>query len=246
MVNGFILHGECRKRGIHLSFFGWADERDVLFMFSLPAYVSGILVAPITWMTSALLVKQAGGLAEMALFTAADRFRFLLIFVPIAVSRIAVPTLSRLRSLGDSVGYRNAMRWNVGFGLLSTVPPVILCAALSRPLMASFGKGFAHGWPVLAILALSAIPTVLNTQLGAALMSNNRAWARTGTDAVLSGAFFLGAWWLVPLWRAAGLAMAFAIAYTCASIALWICLRYQSSQKVDAAVAQPSFAQSAS
>jgi hypothetical protein len=77
-------------------------------------------------------------------------------------------------------------------------------------------------------------------------MSNNRAWARTGTDAVLSGAFFLGAWWLVPLWRAAGLATAFAIAYTCASIALWICLRYQSSQKVDAAVAQPSFAQSAS
>jgi O-antigen/teichoic acid export membrane protein len=144
------------------------------------------------------------------------------------------------------VGYRNAMRWNVGFGLLSTVPPVLLCAALSRPLMASFGKGFAQGWPVLAILALSAIPTVLNTQLGAALMSNNRAWARTGTDAVLSGVFFLGAWWLVPLWKAAGLATAFAIAYTCASITLWICLRYKSNPEADMAVPQQSLAQSVS
>jgi O-antigen/teichoic acid export membrane protein len=246
MVNGFILRGECRKRGIHLSFSRWGEEREVLFMFSFPAYVSGLLVAPIAWMTSALLVKQTGGLAEMALFTAADRFRFLLIFVPISVSRIAVPTLSRLRSLGDSAGYRNAMRWNVGFGLLSTVPPVLLCAALSRPLMASFGKGFAQGWPVLAILALSAIPTVLNTQLGAALMSNNRAWARTGTDAVLSGVFFLGAWWLVPMWKAAGLATAFAIAYTCASITLWICLRYKSNPGADVAVPQQSLVQSVS
>jgi O-antigen/teichoic acid export membrane protein len=213
-------------------------------MFSLPAYVSGIVVAPITWMTSALLVKQSGGLAEMALFTAADRFRFLLIFVPIAVSRIAVPTLSRFRSLGDSAGYRNAMRWNVGFGLLATVPPVLLCAAFSRPLMASFGKSFSHGWPVLAILALSAIPTVLNTQLGAALMSNNRAWARAGTDGVLSTVFFLAAWWLVPIWKAAGLAMSFAIAYTCASITLWICLRYRSHANANAVA--PSLAASIS
>ena len=241
LLNGIILRGECAKRGIRLSFSGWASERQVLFMFSFPAYVSGIVVAPITWMTNALLVKQGGGLAEMALFTAADRFRFLLIFVPISVSRIVVPTLARLRSAGDANGYKSALRWNVGFGMLSTVPPVLICMALSQPLMALFGTSFAHGWPVLAILALSAIPTVLNTQLGAALMSDNRAWARTGTDALLSVTFFLCAWWLIPIWHASGLAMAFALAYTAASITLWICLRYQPKAKAPAmqAVAAP-------
>jgi len=169
-------------------------------------------------------VRQAG-LAEMALFTAADRFRFLLIFVPISVSRIVVPTLSRLRSTGDAGGYRTALRWNIGFGMLSTIPPVLVCAALSKPLMAMFGKSFVHGWPVLAILACSAIPTVLNTQLGAALMSDNRAWARTATDVMLSVSFFACAWWLIPMWKAAGLATAFVIAYSAASLALWLCLR---------------------
>ncbi len=227
VLNGIMLAAECRKRGIRLSLSGWTSERRMLFMFSLPSYISGIVVAPITWMTSALLVRQPAGLAEMALFSAADRFRFLLIFVPISVSRIAVPTLSRLRSAGDHGGYRNAFRWNLGFGLVATVPPVLLCLVLSRPLMSSFGRAFAHGWPVLAILAVSAVPTVLNTQLGAALLSDNRAWARTGTDAVLAAVFLLSAWWMIPLWKAAGLAMAFASAYTCASIVLWICLRYQ-------------------
>lgn len=231
LLNAWILTSECRKRGIHLSFSGWLSERSVLFMFSFPAYISGIVVAPITWMTNALLVKHGGGLAEMALFTAADRFRFILIFVPISVSRIVVPALSRLRAQGDHGGYRNALRWNVALGMLSTVPPVLLCVAFARPLMGSFGKTFVEGWPVLAILALSAIPTVLNTQLGAALMSANRAWARTGTDALLAAAFFLCAWWLIPIWKAAGLATAFAIAYTFASITLWICLRYQPNRE---------------
>jgi O-antigen/teichoic acid export membrane protein len=191
-------------------------------------------------MTSALLVKQSGGLAEMALFSAADRFRFLLIFLPISVSRIAVPALSRFRSVGDHGGYRDAFRWNLAFGVLATVPPAVLCMAISRPLMSWFGEAFAHGWPVLAILALSAVPTVLNTQLGAALISDNRAWARTGTDALLAAVFLLSAWWMVPLWKAAGLAAAFAVAYTCASITLWICLQYQPGGKRTTENAKPS------
>jgi O-antigen/teichoic acid export membrane protein len=233
LLNGIILALECRKRGIRLSFAGWASERRILFQFSLPAYISGIVVAPITWMTNALLVKQPGGLAEIALFTAADRFRFLLIFVPISVSRIAVPTLSRLRAAGDETGFRKALRWNVAFSLLATVPPVLFCILLSRPLMALFGQAFIQGWPVLAILAFSAIPTVLNTQLGAPLLSDNRPWIRTSVDVLLAAVFFMCAWRLVPIWKAAGLAASFAIAYSCASILLAICLRYRPARKRD-------------
>ena len=91
--------------------------------------------------------------------------------------------------------------------------------------MALFGETFRRGWPVLAILALSAIPTVMNTQLGAALLSNGRAWARSSVDVVLAIVFLLAAWLLVPRWSAAGLAMAFAISYTTASLLLWILLR---------------------
>jgi O-antigen/teichoic acid export membrane protein len=235
-LNGIMLHAECRKWGIRPSFSGWRSEKQVLFMFSLPSYLSGIVVAPITWMTSALLVKQSGGLGEIALFSAADRFRYLLIFLPISVSRIAVPTLSRLRAAGDDSGYRDAFRWNLALGFLATIPPALLAIALSRPLMSWFGAAFVRGWPVLAILAFSAVPTVLNTQLGAALLSDNRAWARTGTDVVLSSVFFLSAWWMVPLWKAAGLASAFAVAYTAACVTLWICLQKPRGERAAAEV----------
>ena len=225
LLNAIALRGECRKWGIRPSLSNLRAERRMLFAFSLPSYLSGIIVAPVTWLSSAMLVHQPGGFAEMALFSAADRFRYLLIFLPLAVSRIAVPALSRFRAAGDQSGYRDAFRWNLGFGLLATLPPAFLCIVLAPPLMGLFGGTFRAGWPVLAILALSAIPTVTNTQLGAALLSNGRAWARSGADVLLAVVFVVTAWFLVPLWHAAGLAAAFAVSYSVASLFLVLLLK---------------------
>lgn len=231
LLNGVALAGECRKWAIRPSLTSIASERRMLVTFSLPSYVSGIVVAPVTWLSSALLVNQPGGFSEMALFTAADRFRFLLIFLPLAVSRVAVPALSRFRASGDQTGYQGAFRWNLGFGLLATIPPALLCIAVAQPLMALFGESFRRGWPILTILALSAIPTVMNTQLGAALLSNGRAWARASADLLLAVVFLLCAWILVPRWNATGLAMAFAISYATACGFLWMMLRRVHAQR---------------
>lgn len=224
-MNGLALRNECRKRGIRLVFSDCTTERRLLLGFSLPSYLSGILVVSVSWLTNVLLVKQSGGFSEVALFTAADRYRYLLIFVPLSVSRIAIPALSRFRSAGDHDSYRQAFWWNVGFGLLATVPSALLVMLLAAPLMGIFGESFTGGWPVLAILAASAIPTVLNTQLGTALVSGDRVWARTATDAALAAIFLAVGWWAVPRWNAAGLAAAFAIAYSSASAILVLFLR---------------------
>lgn len=225
VLNAIALRGECAARGIRVSLRGWRGESAILLSFSLPAYLSGILVAPVTWFSGTLLVKYGGGLPEMAVFTAADRFRFLLIFVPLAVSRVAVPALTRSRAAGDERGYRSALQWNLGFALLATAPAAAVCALLSRQFMALFGESFADSWAVLAVLAISALPTVMNTQLGAALLSNGSAWSRAFADAVLAVVFLGVAWVCVPLFHATGLALALGTAYTAACAVLYIRLR---------------------
>jgi O-antigen/teichoic acid export membrane protein len=225
VLNAIVLRRECRRWGIRPSLAGCSSEKHVLYSFSLPAYISGIAAAPVAWLGSAMLVRQPNGLAEMALFSAADRFRYLLIFVPLAVSRIAIPALTRHRAARNHDAYQSAFSWNLGFSILATVPPALLCAQFSPQLLGLFGKPFEIGWPVLAILSVSAIPTVLNTQLGAVLMSDGRAWLRTGVDVLLAVSFLAGAWFAVPRWHAAGLAGAFFVAYSLASLVLWISLR---------------------
>jgi O-antigen/teichoic acid export membrane protein len=225
VLNAIVLRRECARLGMRANIIEcWAEWR-VLLAFSLPAYLSGIIIAPITWMTSALLVRQANGISQMALFSAADRWRFILIFVPIAVSRIAVPQFTRLRSEGDDGGYRKVFRLNLLLGTAITAVPAVACAAFAPTLMSMYGRSFREGSLVLAILALSAIPTILNTQLGFVLLGANRAWLRTSVDFVLAGLFLACSWWAVPRWGAAGLATSFAAAYSAASLILYVLVR---------------------
>jgi O-antigen/teichoic acid export membrane protein len=225
VLNGIVLRRECRRLGLRVRIAECFSESRVLLAFSLPAYLSGIIVAPVAWAANALLVKQHEGLSQMALFSAADRWRFILIFIPIAVSRIAVPQFSRLRSAGDGQGYRKIYRLNLLFGSIITAVPAVLCAVLAPLLMSMYGASFRAGATALVILALSAIPTILNTQLGFVLLGANRAWLRTSIDFVLAGLFFACACFAVPRWGAAGLAGAFFIAYSAASLILYFCVR---------------------
>ncbi len=225
VLNSIALRAECRRRGIRFSFRGCFSEKDVLLGFSLPSYLSGVVVAPVNWLANALLVQHAGGFSEAGLFNAADRYRFLLIFVPLSISRIAVPALSRFRAAGDHAGFDEAFRWNIGFGLISILPPALACALLAPRLMSLFGASFVQGWPVLAVLALSSVPTVLNTQLGAALLSCGRAWTRTAVDGILAAVFIGCAYVLIPRWSSVGLATAYLVSYSFAAALLCICLR---------------------
>jgi O-antigen/teichoic acid export membrane protein len=176
-------------------------------------------------LANALLVHHAGGFSEAGLFSAADRYRFLLIFVPLSISRIAVPALSRFRAVGDHKGFDEAFRWNVGFGLISILPPALACALLAPRLMSLFGASFVQGWPVLAVLALSSVPTVLNTQLGAVLLSCGRAWTRTAIDGLLATVFLGCTYAFIPRWGSVGLATAFLVSYSFAVAVLCVCLR---------------------
>ena len=225
VLNSIALKRECTRAGIAFQLRGCLAEWPILLGFSLPAYLSGVIVAPTSFVANALLVNQPGGYGEMALFAAADRFRYLLIFVPLAVCRIVVPALSRHRSDGDRDGYDKVLRLNVQLGLALTVIPALLCVAASPWLMSMFGESFRAGWPILVILALSAVTTVLNTQLGGVLLSADRAWTRMSVDVLLAVVSIAAAWVAVPRWGAPGLALAYASGYAAAALVLSECTR---------------------
>ena len=142
LMNGIVLRRESRRYGLKASLRGCWSEWPILLSFSLPSYLGGIIVAPASWAASALLVNRPGGYPEMALFSAADRWRYFLIFVPLSVSRIAVPVFSRFRSAGDQAGYRGAYRANLLLGAVLTVVPAILCGLF-------FGPFDGHLWNLL-------------------------------------------------------------------------------------------------
>jgi O-antigen/teichoic acid export membrane protein len=83
-----------RRYRVPLAFSGCSKELSILWKFSTPAMLGGMLVGPVNWACNALLVNQPKGYMEMGIFQAANQCFAILLFLPLQLSRVILPVLS--------------------------------------------------------------------------------------------------------------------------------------------------------
>jgi O-antigen/teichoic acid export membrane protein len=221
LINQRILRRECSRARIPLGPRPWRREAPVFWSFSMPAFLASIAVAPALWASHALLVRGPGGYDQLGLYSAADRWRLAVLFLPTTVFKAVLPMLSRLEGQADRAAYRTVNRANLALNLGLVALPAAALSCLAVPVMASYGPAFRPGWPILAVLAVGTIPEALNTVFGYPLVAGHRMWARFGFDLLLAVVLWgLGAA-LIPRWGAAGLAAAYVAAFTASSAGLY-------------------------
>lgn len=222
VLNNYELRKLCSSTGARYDFVHCRKEWPVLYEFSLPAFLASIVVGPALWISNALLLHQPDGYSQLGLYTAADRWRLLILFVPTSVFGMLVPVLSNLYGSGDLLGFKRVFRTNLLWlcGLAFSGALIVIVAA--KPIMMSYGKSFHSGWPILIILALSAVPEALNTLLGHPLIVANAMWWRFGFDMLLAAILVGLAILLIPRWGALGLAAAYGLAFSTASAGLYL------------------------
>lgn len=221
-LNNRALRCECARANVSYQFASCHRELNILHRFSLPAFLASIVVGPAIWVCNALLVHQPQGYAELGIYTAADKWRLLILFVPTSVFAMVLPVLSNLYGEGDTAGFRKVFRanlqWNAALALLSA----LLIAASAAPIMAIYGSSFRSGRPVLMVLAFSALPEALNAILGQPLIAAHLMWWRFAFDLLLVAVLVGLAWMLIPKWGALGLAASYGLAFATTSLGLFL------------------------
>ena len=218
--NNRALRRECTTANISYRFSTCHQELAMLHRFSLPAFLASIVVGPAIWVCNALLVHQREGYAEMGIYTAADKWRLLILFIPTSVFSMVLPVLSNLYGEGDGAGFRKVFRANLQINASLALLAALLIAALARPIMTIYGNSFRGGRLVLIVLAFSAIPEALNSILGQPLIAAHLMWWRFGFDLLLVAVLVGLAWVLIPKWGALGLAISYSFAYAATSLGL--------------------------
>jgi O-antigen/teichoic acid export membrane protein len=229
LLNNRALRRECNRAGIRPQLASCQREWTVLYKFSLPAFLASIIVGPAIWVCNTLLVHRPDGYAELGLYTAADRWRLLILFLPTSVFGMVVPILSNLNGSGDQLGFRKVFRANLLLNSGLVLVPAVVVTALARPIMAIYGMQFRAGWPILIILSLSALPEALNAALGHQLIASGEMWWRFSFDFLLAAVLFTVAWVLIPQWGAIGLAFAYCSAFSITSTGLYFFGKFRSS-----------------
>jgi O-antigen/teichoic acid export membrane protein len=171
-----LLIREARRWNIRIEPLAAWRETEVLLRFSLPAALNGFVSLPSIWTAHAVLARQAGGFDQMALFTAANSFRIVALFVPNVLNTVGMSILNNQRGAGDEVRFRRLFWAN----LASTGGIVLLSAAaiaVAGPwLLALFGDGFRPAYPVLLILMPAALAESLTLAIFQVIQTQGRIW----------------------------------------------------------------------
>jgi len=215
VLTHLVLRRETARLGISFSHFATWEESAILWKFSAPAFLASAVVTPATWICSTMLVNRPNGYAEMGVYTAADQWRNVVIFLPGIISRVVLPILSSHSKdsvEGDS-RFSNALDAGFSVGVLVAFPAI---AALSfgGSLIAKFyGADFAAMRYPLAGLLYAAGAIALGTPVGSAVQAKGAMWFGFLNN-LAWGLLLVGFFRLVFFERGAmGLSLAWAFSY---------------------------------
>lgn len=211
LLNHLALRRESRRAVVPFGVSrACAREWKVLYGFSLPALLSGAMVAPVQWAGMAMLVNQTGGYAEMGIFNAALAFKGVIVFLGAAINAplLSMVANEKVSSESNLSKVNVLLTWSLGV--------FVALPLLSFPEVAQviYGEKFSGGafTKTFVLIILITCVFVYKQGLTRVLLARNHIWWVFLSN-LTWGAFFLcGAFFLVRL-GAPGLATAYAISY---------------------------------
>ncbi len=213
IFNYVAVRKECAAHGVSIRYRGSWSERRVLWAFSIPAVVTGALVAPVAWAANAILANQPNGYSELGVFNAANQWRSAIIFGASLLSQPLLPMLSNLAAEGRAAAFKRILTGNLIVTLAASSGIALVVILLSPWILRAYGRNFTSGVWVMVLLVSAAVLSSTVNVIGYAIASLGKMWSSLAFNAVWAPVLFSSAWLLVPRYGAMGLAEAVFISY---------------------------------
>ncbi len=196
VLNHYALRAEARRGSVSIDYAQCLQERGILWTFSVPAVLSGLMIGPVYWGCSVLLVNLPNGYAEMGIFAAVNQWFMALQFLPTVLGQAALPMLSQEFSAGDGERFKKLLLSAIALNAVVIFPLVLIGSVLSPMIMRSYGPGFTGEWLTLVMVLLAAGLLALQTPVGHVIAASSQMWL---------GAVMNAGWALIFLGSAAAL-----------------------------------------
>lgn len=216
VLNHLAVRREMREFGIRLDFRRCVEEAPILWRFSFPAAMAACLVAPVNWFCNVQLVEEPGGYGEMGLYTAANQWFLLLLFLPKVLGRVVLPVLSEQLG-GGRGGTAATLKFAILTNLALMVPLVAVICIASPIIMGFYGAEFESGWTTLVVVALTSGLLAVQMPVGDLIAASGKMWVGFTMNLGWGMVFFVGTLLLIE-YGALGLAYARLIAYAAHSV----------------------------
>jgi O-antigen/teichoic acid export membrane protein len=176
VLNARGIRKEAGGAGIPIHWRGLGSEMGLVWRFNFPTLLCGSVYVPSMWLANLIVVNGPDGYAQMGLFSAADRWRTAVMFLPGLLGGVALPMLSNLAGDSNARKFRKLLRAKVAVSFLLSLLAAVPIAVLAPLIMRSYGSDFAEGSWVLVILCATAVMHAAYWIIGQSLVSKGRVW----------------------------------------------------------------------
>ena len=205
LVTRVAVTREWKRFNLRLNWRDAASEWRVLVNFSLPTFLTILLIGPVSWACSAFLANQPDGYAELGVFNAATQWQGAVQMLPGLVGTAMIPVMSEKYGAGDVSGSLRVMWRMIKLIACIVVPTALILSVLSPWIMKGYGDSFASEYWTMVILVAAGVLGSLMAPFTQFITAAGKMWLGLFFHAGWLVFMLSGSWLLAPS-GAAGLA----------------------------------------
>ncbi|MFO0944586.1 MAG: oligosaccharide flippase family protein [Planctomycetota bacterium] len=229
----YAIRRECARSGVRVEYRGAWSEIRVVWVFAIPDILVKLMVGPAGWFTNVILMSIPNGVMQMGALNVAYTWRNLLLYIPAAMVRIALPMLSEIHGSRSAKDFERAVVIQIFLIWLLTLGPCVGIAAASPILLLIFGPEYKDANLVMTVTVLGATVQPMAALLSAALASKTKMWFLWVTTAISCVAWDLTAYFLTPsdtiFGGAVGSATSFIVFYVTQIVGMLLVIQSRSA-----------------
>lgn len=187
-------------------------ELPVIWRFSIPAVLSGLMVSPVIWITNKFLVASPQGYAHMADFDIANQWRATILFLPGALAQIALPMFA---SADSRASFNKLFYKNILLNLCVSIVVVVAVIICLPVIVEMYGDAYVSAKIPLIVMLITTILVAVNNIVGNAIAGLDKMWLGFVTNLLWAVVLIAASYYLVKFenYGAIGLSFAYLISY---------------------------------
>ena len=217
LISIYFLYKELKFYDISIYYKNCFQELSTLWRFSLPTTLGGILVTPVLWFGSTMLVKSPAGYDGMAGFDVINQWKMAVLFIPGILGRIVLPILSNLNGGEQKQDYFKVVKINLIINVGAAIFVAMLLSLASPYILKLYGDKFTEYTLPFIIMMVGVVFYAANTIIGQIILSKGLAWWGCLMNIFWAIIFLIANYYFVSLQHLGviGIAWAFLISYIC-------------------------------
>lgn len=212
--NTFIIRKYLIKYKINIHFHNFKNRLELLYNFSMPAMLSGLIHWGSVWVGNVMLVNQHDGYVQMGIYSASYQWFGMMLFFPSVITNTILPIMSERNGVKDYSAMKNVLFLSIKTSFIVLLPVCLLLIFFSSNIMKFYGKGFENSWLVLVVIAIMSLFACIQNMIGNTFAVIDKMWIHFNLNILWCVLFIVIAFFLLNNeFGALGLAISGLVSY---------------------------------